>query len=287
MCTYSWRVPPTGAGEVRIATSWNLGGLGATPGPQVTYHCVAPNLMPDLLPWLAILALLALKPNRCWSAWWIWLPLTCLSAGLHCLQLGLHNQWPKLPNEMLADICCMPGALGFGLAATWLLAPYLARSRRFRTWLCLLPTLAVFSAFSFAAPANWDGEAGETALKLLALLVLVTLIVAAAMVLCGWTCRGRYGPIRLCLGLFVSLLVVCFAVLSPLAVGEMLKSRGGGELSEFFVCGLIAAAGSFIVLLPFMVLSSANSLFRESLKAVVPLERQPLHALFPPQPTGL
>jgi hypothetical protein len=228
--------------------------------------------MPELLPWLAILALLALKPNRCWSAWWIWLPLACLSGGLHCLQLGLHNQVPKLPNEVLADICRLPSALGFGLAAIWLLAPYLARRRRFRTLVCLLPTLAVFSAFSFAAPANWEGEAGERALKLLALLGLVSLVVATAMVLCGWTCRGRYDPIRLGLGLFVSLLMVCFAVLSPFAVGEMLKSRDMGELSGFFVCGLLAAAGSFIVLLPFLALSSANSLFRERLKALCHLE---------------
>ena len=47
--------------------------------------------MPQLLPWLAILALLALKPNRGWSAWWIWLPLAGLAAGCHCLQLALQG----------------------------------------------------------------------------------------------------------------------------------------------------------------------------------------------------
>lgn len=281
MCTYSWRVPPTGAGDVRIATSWNLGGLGATQGPPLTYHCAAPNLMPDLLPWLALLALLALKPNRCGPAWWIWLPLTCLLAGLHCLQLGFHQRAPGFPNEALIATFSVPCALGFGLAATWLLAPYLARSRRFRTSLCLLPTLALFSAFSYAAPANWEGEAGETAMKLLALLVLVTLVLAAAILCCGWICRGRYGPLRLCLALFVSLLVVCFAVLSPLAVGEMLTTRGGGELSGLFVCWLFGAAGSFVVLLPFVVLSAANSLFRERIKALCHLECKPAQTMAP------
>ena len=35
--------------------------------------------MPQFLPWLAILALLGLKRNRCASAWWIWVPLLCVS----------------------------------------------------------------------------------------------------------------------------------------------------------------------------------------------------------------
>jgi hypothetical protein len=111
-------------------------------------------------------------------------------------------------------------------------------------------------------------------LKLLALLALLALVVAAAMVMCGVACQGRYRPIRVCLGLFASLLVVCLSVLIPLGVVEMATSPGGGQLSEFFLCGLGMAAVSFTMLLPFMILSFANALFRERLKALFHLERQ-------------
>jgi hypothetical protein len=227
-----------------------------------------------LLPWLAILALLALKPNRCWSAWWIWVPLLCLSAGSGCLQLGLQSRRSGVPSEIFSAIFYVPVARAFGLAATWLLAIYLARGHRFRTFLHLLLTLAVFNAFTFAVTAGWEEGTELPMLKLLALLALLTLVVAAAMVLCGATCQGRYRPTLLFLGMFVSLLVVCLVVLAPFGVVEMVTSPGGGQLSEFFLCALGIAVVCFTVLLPFIILSLANALFRERLKALFHLERQ-------------
>ena len=111
-----------------------MGGLGARDGRPVACNWTGAISLSQLLPWLAILALLALKPNRCWSAWWIWVPLLCLSAGSDGLQLGLQSQRSGVPKEIFNAICCVPVALAFGLAATWLLAPYLARGHRFRTF---------------------------------------------------------------------------------------------------------------------------------------------------------
>jgi len=91
--------------------------LGTTEGPPVAYHLPSTNLIPLLLPWLAILALLALKPNRGWFAWWIWVPLFCLAAGWHWLQPGWQGTRSSLPNDVLDALFDVPRALAFGVAA--------------------------------------------------------------------------------------------------------------------------------------------------------------------------
>ena len=68
-----------------------------------------PALAPLLLPWLAMLGLLALKPNRCAAAWWIWLPLGCVIA----FTLALLPVLPSGANFFLDVIA----ALAVGLAA--------------------------------------------------------------------------------------------------------------------------------------------------------------------------
>src|ERR1019366_3110437 len=105
-------------------------------------------LLPPLLSWLAILVLLALKPNRVWSAWWIWVPLACLAIGWHCLPPVSSGTRGSLPNDVLDALFDVPRALAFGMAALWLLAPYLGRRPRFSTSLGMVLVLAAFSVFS-------------------------------------------------------------------------------------------------------------------------------------------
>jgi len=293
VCSYSWRVPLTTSGELRIATSWDLlGGLGATEGPPITYNWTARGLMPQLLPWLAILALLALKPNHGWSAWWIWLPLACLAAGWHCLQLGLHG----LPNDVLNVLIDVPRALAFGVAALWLLAPYVGRRQRFRAFLRMLLVVAVFGVFSFAVTAGWDEEAAARIAALpgvylvtagwaegaaqVMVLALLALVITAAMVLSGFACRSRYLPWR-CLWLFGSLLVVVFAVGALVYVLVLITSGGRITWVEFFVPVLAVATIIFATLLPFLILSSASPFFRERLKALLHVKPEAAPAIAP------
>ena len=132
-----------------------MGGLGATEGPPVTCNWTTAGLAPQLLPSLAVLALLALKPNRGWSAWWIWLPLAGLAAGGYCLKLPLQGSSNALAREALGMLLEVPMALAFGLAALWLLAPCLGSGHRFRTFLSILAVLVASIAFSFAASVGW------------------------------------------------------------------------------------------------------------------------------------
>ena len=256
-----------------IAASCELGGLGAREGRLATCQWTGADPVQGLLPWLAILALLALlalKPNRAWPAWGIWLPLAALSAGCHCLQLALEAHRGGLPREIFNVISCGPEALGFGVVAVWLLAPYLAGARRFTTLLRVLLAVAFFSTASFAVITDWEGEAADASSKLLVLLGLSSLVVAPTLVLCGVLCRGRYGPIRLCLSLCVSLLVVCLVLLAPLAA---LNMNSSSDLIRLAGWGLLLAALIFTVLLPFVVLALLSAFFRARLKALLHLER--------------
>jgi len=283
----------TTAGNLQITASRGLGSLGATEGTPIAYNWTAAGLMSPLLPWLVILVLLALKPNHGWSAWWIWLPLAGLAAGWHWLELALPSSNTDLPKEMLEVVLDVPVALAFGLAALWLLASHLGRNHRFRTFLGTLAVLAVFVIFSFAATAGWGlgmepvmslldprhcsatAVAGEMALPFLVLPVLLALVVAAAMALCGLACRWRRGPWWLCLWLFLSLPAVWFAVSALLRALCRIASPGNVMNYDLFIwIGPFMVAVMFATLLPFMVLSRTNALFRERLKALLHLEPQ-------------
>ena len=272
--------------------SRGLGGLGATDGPPVTCNWTTAGLVPQLLPWLAMLALLALKPNRGWSAWWIWLPLACLAGGCHCLKLASQGASSALVEGALGVLLEVPVALAIGLAALWLLAPYLDCRHRFRTFLGILTVLVAFTVFSFAARVGWGlgmeqiaslldprhcaatAYAGVTALPFVVPLVLPIPGLAAAMVLCGLACRGRYRPFGLCLWLFASLLGVWVAVSGLVFALWRVASHGSVEYAPFLGIGLFMVAVTFALLLPFVVLSFANSLFRKRLKALLQLQRE-------------
>jgi hypothetical protein len=258
------------AGELKVVAISDLGGLGAKEGAPVSYRWTLPSLIPLLLPWLAVLLLLLAKPNRCGRAWWIWLPLGCLAA---IEQLSQSATW-FLASGTADMFLEMAGALAFGIAAVWLLAPQLARRHRFVTFLCFAPTLAGFSIFSYLVRQDWTWDGVLLALGMLVPLSLSVLVVALAIFLAGLACRGRYRPLGLYLWIFLSLLALWLMILTPFFAFAMIASGGQLPWQEFFVVVLVLTAAGFVTLFPFLVLSSANSLFRERLKLLLHLERE-------------
>ena len=84
-------------GDLKIVATADLGGLGANEGPPVI--CAWSGMpfgsrvtsFPRVVPWLVILGLCLLKPNRRGQVWWVWLPLL-VTAGM---ALGaMHLTWP-------------------------------------------------------------------------------------------------------------------------------------------------------------------------------------------------
>ena len=256
----------------------DLGGLGAKEGAPVNYHWTVPSIIPSLLPWLAVLLLLLVKSNRCGQAWWIWVPLGCVAAVGQLLQPAFGF----IPSETAAMFLDLVSSLAIGVAAVWLLAPQLARSHRLLTFLCLVPTLGIFSLFSFLMKQDWGGGGTAVALAMLVPLAIGVFVVAVAILLAGLACRGRYRPWGLYLWIFLSLLALWLVILTPFFAFAMIVSGGQLPWQEFFVVVLVLTAAGFGTLLPFLVLSSANSLFRERLKLLLHLGRETLPPVLPP-----
>ena len=269
-------MPLSAGGKLTIVASSDLGGLGSKDGSPVIYDWVLPSLAPMLLPWLAILAVLALKPNRRAAAWLIWLPLgavvACAQAPLEILQLGSYSLLDAIP------------ALAMGLAAVWLLSNKLRRQNRFVTFLCVLPVLAGFSGLALVSKLDWS-SIEETILPAMAL-ALGVLASAVALSLCGLVCRGRYRPLGLYAWLPLWLAVTWLLILAPIFLLAMMNSGGSIARGEFFVVVAevaVAATVHFAMLLPFLILSSASPFYRERLKALlhVKAEAPPVIAPLP------
>jgi len=222
-----------------------------------------PGVAPLLLPWLVILGLLTLKPNRCAAAWLIWLPL----GGTFALTLWPPSMLPAGTNFFLDALA----GLAVGLAAVWLLANYLRRHHRFATFGCVLLALAGFSAVGMVAKQGLSLMTVES-LQVGIVLAVGVLASAVALSVAGLICRRRYRPLGLYLWLFVLLGGVWLVITAPFFVFAMMASGGNIALNswpEFFIPVLAIASGNFAALLPFLILSSASPLFRERLKALL------------------
>ena len=244
----------------------DLGGLGAKPGVPVSYDWVQPSLMPQVLPWLAILALLMLKPNRCASAWWILVPLACVG-GVAILPEPVRQLLPASQFEIFLELI---GALGFGLAAVWLLSSYLAWKHRMLAFLGTLLVPGVFGTFACLVRQGAEGLGAET-LQIGVFLAASVLVIAVALALSGLVCRGRYCWLRLSLWLMAALVVVWLLVIGPFFMIAVISS--GGSVPVLALFGFVGGAAgiTFGVLLPFLVLSFVNGFYRERLKGLLHL----------------
>ena len=266
------------AGELKVAAYADLGGLGARQGPQVPFVWRLLNLLPVLLPWLVVLALLALPSNRNARAWWIWLPLVILvlpAAGL------------ETDDEGLSLSVQAAGAAGFGLAAIWLLGASLAR--RGRTVSIILMTLA-FAAVSLLALAvspltellegliEWQ----SVALFYLILFWMVGGIVfAGALNLTGWRCRQRFSRLRVSLWLPFWLWVMWFVAGGLVVCVATMIFREHFDWNGLLIGPAVLALASFATTLPFLILSFTNAFYRERIKALL---RLPAESASPPTP---
>ena len=250
-----------------------LGGLGSKQGAPVVYDWVMPSVMPQVLPWLAILGLLMLKSNRCGSAWWIWVPLG-LVGGMASAPtvLGL-----LLPSEF-EDFMELFSALAFGVAAVWLLSGYLGWKHRMLAFLGILVAQGGFSVLAYVIRHGWEEVRSETLVLGIALSASA-LIMSAALTLAGWVCRGRYGWLRLSLWLVAALVVFWALVIVPFFVVAVISSGGNVPLLAVFPALGAAVGITFGALLPFLLLSFANGFYRERIKALLHLGGAP-----PPPP---
>jgi hypothetical protein len=260
----------------------DLGGLGAREGSPAVYNWTLPNLLPVLLPWLFLLLLLLLKPNRCAQAWWIWVPVGCVAA----LGAALQSEMSFVPSSLLDILGGAVGAIGFGLAAVWLVSGYLGWKHRLLAWLGIWLTLGSVSLLALGIRQGLEGMGPEMVQGAILLLAGAT-VISVAITLAGLLCRGGYARFRLCGWLIAALLVVWLLVIGPFFIVAMMFSPGNVPVLALIGTVLSVAGISFGTVLPFLILSFANAFYRERLKALLHLGREaPPPVIAPPVPVA-
>ncbi|MCX6925554.1 MAG: hypothetical protein NT154_20450, partial [Verrucomicrobia bacterium] len=214
----------------------DMGGLGTKQGAPVVYNWAAPSLIPQVLPWVAILGLLMLKPNRCASAWWILIPLACVG----CLASAPESILGQLPAAQISVFLELISSFGFGLAAVWLLASYLGWKHRMLAFLGILAAHGVFSCLAYAIRHSWEGN-GIEALGMGVFLVAGILIMSVALTLAGLLCRGHYSLPRLCLWLIAGSLALWLVVIGPIFLIALIGGGGNVPITVPFVFIAVAA----------------------------------------------
>ena len=247
----------------------DLGGLGAKEGSPVVYNWTRPNPLPVLLPWLAVLLLLLLKPNRCAQAWWIWVPVGCVAGA----EAVLRSELGFIPSSLQDMLGGTVGAVGFGLAAVWLIAGYLGWKHRAVAWVGTLLALGGMSLLAFVISQGLEGV-GPQMFQGMILLAAGALVISLAITLAGLVYRGRYGVLRLCLWLITALLAVWLLLTGPFFAFAMIFSPSNVPVLALVGTVFALAGVSFGVLLPFLVLSFVNAFYRARLKDLLHVGRE-------------
>jgi hypothetical protein len=243
--------------------------LGATEGAAAVYSWsrFGPvQLSAAVLPWLAIVGLCFLKPNRRPQAWLIGLPLLAvMGLGLASrAALGFIEE-----AELRSTLEAFVAALGFGWAATLLLAECLARGRTVARFMGQLVAFGAFSLLALAARGKWGGIDMLSTFCAVALPFMTFAAVTTAS-LAGWSCRRQFTGWRFSLWLPFWLAAVWVTMVLPLVVLHSLSE--GGELVSIlgFTGGCFAV--SVVVVLPFLALCLISPLYRQRLQGLVGAE---------------
>ena len=256
-----------------MAAYADLDGLGTKQGPPVLFVWKMPNLVPLLLPWLAVLVLLALPSNRNPRAWWIWAPLV----GVALLGAGLNAAGEAVGQEVFTYAVQAAAAAGFGLAALWLLGAGLARRCRAVGIVLAALAFAVVSVLAFLVSPVSEilGEAVRWEPMVCLYLALFWLagggVFAGALHLTGRLCRPRPSRVRISLWLALWLWAMWLAAAGLISGVAKLVSGDSIEWNALLVAPIILALVSFVTMLPFLILSFTSSFYRERLQQLLRL----------------
>jgi hypothetical protein len=258
-------------GDLKVVASAELGGLGTKNGPPAHFTWTWPSFVPSLLPWLAMLGLLALPSNRNGRAWWILLPLASWAA----LNAGLEASFGGLREEGASVLRHGACAASFGLAAVWLLGAGLGRRSRLGALALMVPVMAAFTCLAFSVtPAweeLWDSSSWDPLIPFYTVLYWVAcgVLAAGALSLTGRMCRRRFGPGRVAVWLLFWLLVLCLALVTIVCAAMAVVSSSDPEWTGPIGAGGLTALVGFAVCLPFLILSFASSFWRERLASLL------------------
>jgi hypothetical protein len=215
--------------------------------------------------------LLLLRPNRTKQAWWVLLPLACVAAA----DAGTQSWLAFLPSQARDLLCEGTEALAFGMAALWLLARQANGRGRLTSFLLMLLLVGAATAATYFVRLDWGSLSAGAELGVL--LIAGIFVTTLALSMAGWSSRRSFHPLRLALWLVGWLAVIWTAVTTPFLALFVFFSGGWAPWSQLLLVAWFGVGVSLAAVLPFLILASCNSLFRERLKQLLHL-----HAPTPP-----
>jgi hypothetical protein len=207
-----------------------------------------------MIPWLAVVFFLALKPNRTRQAWWILMPLA--GGVLLVMFLGSLDLIPSEPNNMLWLVF---SSLVMGTALVWLVEPFGAAPSRGRTFLAAGALLFLSSLAFVAFRADWTAGLEESFMVAI-LIAIASVLMSGALLVSSLGCRRRFTAFRFLVGVIGSLLLLWTMVILPFFLFARLA--GTAEWSEFIAALLLLAGACLVPLLPFLMLSFVHPFYR-------------------------
>jgi hypothetical protein len=270
----------------------DLGGLGAREGTPVVHTWEPPPPTPQELPvaalgsfrlfvWLLILLPLFLfRSNRSPKIWWVWLPV--LIGGIEGIIIArLITGGDRITPQAACSFVV-------GLAAMWLLIPFLESRNRLLSFLKALLTLAGVSLLAFLPTllATYGGWL-DFRPYLAALLALASLAVTFGLSLSSLALRRRFGRARFLLWLAVWTVLAWVAIATPFViVGSLTSNIEWGAT----VLGLLClSAISLALVLPLVLLSFWQPFFRARFVGFLkmPQTDPPAETTMPPRLPGV
>jgi hypothetical protein len=222
------------------------------PEPSEVYVAASTSL--KVLPWLLmLLPLFLFRANRGAAAWWIWLPVV-VSTVVGITVIGLLTD-----NERSLQQAA--GSFSIGLAAIWLLMPFLGSRYRMVAFLKTLPVLAAFSLLAYV-PTLLGDEGGWLDFRsyFTALLAVASLVATLALTVGGLSVRRGFGRIRFLSWLAVWILLAWTAMATPFVIYALVQSHV--NWGESVVALLLISGITLALLLPLLLLSFFQPLHR-------------------------
>ena len=256
---------------MKVIASQDIGGLGAERGAAAVIEWKLAWSLLRGLPWVVVLGVLLLGPNRSRRAWMVLVPFISVLAVLGVIRrlLGYSTQSGMDP---LMDI---GGMLSGTLAVIWLQSYVFGQFRAWRSVLTTLLLVVGMGIVGAVALNGWGFGGGRTAIETLVIYLLVSLIALGALTVSGrrWRKHPRgcwgYGIRFLLWGVAsgMALSLVFFLILVALGEGP---SSWWGFVPQLLLIGGILGAATAAVTLPFVVLAFTSAFWRARFEAVFP-----------------
>ena len=218
--------------------------------------------MPSLVLWLILVtAVVVIKENRTPRILFIFVPLLILSVLWFLLiQMIDFRSYADVETFNL-----MFNSLVAGISFLWLFAPKLGS---LNPWVAFFLSLALTMALFLFGIVSYHGFGfSQDTVVALVILTVMALTMLLGLILAGWRCRKRYGPVRFMLWLAIWMVLICLASILVFYTIAFMIEQAPIPISTILlmatIVGSVLGVCLYVINLPYMILALSSSFFRE------------------------